>query len=59
MIRARSLHAWVDGLLRVYRRRILRVTRAIARQCGDILAHAPMQAEHTVVTYLAVTARVP
>lgn len=56
--RAPDLRAWVDGLQRIYRRRILRITRKVARQWGDIVARVPTQLEHTVDTYLAATALV-
>lgn len=56
--RAPKLRAWVDGLQRIYRRRILRITRKVARQWGDIVAREPMQLEHMVDTYLAATSLV-
>lgn len=56
--RAPDLRAWVDGLQRTYRRRVLRVTRKVARQWGGIVARVPAQLEHTVDTYLAATALV-
>jgi predicted nucleic acid-binding protein len=56
--RAPKLRAWVDGLQRIYRRRILRITRKVARRWGDIVAREPMQLEHMVDTYLAATSLV-